>query len=65
MGGGFHEREAEFGVVLSTTKLLGEPVGAENKVAIPSQSKIKYIQDVSAFVFIFIWIFILKLIENN
>ena len=28
VGGGFHEREAEFGVVLSTTKLLGEPVGA-------------------------------------
>ena len=28
MGGGFHEREAEFGVVLSTTKLLGEPDGA-------------------------------------
>ena len=28
MGGGFHEREAEFGVVLSTTKLLGAPVGA-------------------------------------
>ena len=28
MGGGFHERETEFGVVLSTTKLLGAPVGA-------------------------------------
>ena len=28
MGGGFHEKEAEFGVVILTTKLLGAPVGA-------------------------------------
>ena len=62
MGGGFHEREAEFGVVLSTTKLLGAPVGAVKKGCIEhSQSRTKY---VSAFVSTFICIFILNSIAK-
>ena len=47
MGGGLHEREAEFGVVPSTTKLLGAPVGAVKKVKIHSQTMI---EDVAVFV---------------
>ena len=48
MGGGFHKRDAEFGVVLSTTKLLGAPVGAVKQPKIHSQTKI---EDVAVLLF--------------